>query len=236
MHNVTSYTTSASSEENGGAFPGFDMAYGDNLWYWKHARVGWELGFGLLPISIENSSPMSATVNQTTTTFDAGGIVVPSAPYRGGSSGHGPSISPTPLSSGSQTLENETVTGTRTFDVMLYTLRLGPSFYWDLSEDFGMSLGAGPAIGLASEKLYFNETITTPDGVSHNHGRVSDTDFVYGGYVNGTLLYHVMDNADIYLSAQYMPMSDAKLNSGGRQADLKLNGQIYISMGVNWPF
>ena len=237
MHSVTSYKTAGSSEENGGAFPGFDMAYGDNLWYWKHARVGWELGFGLLPISIKNSSPMSATVNQTTTTFDAGGIVVPTAPYRGGSSGQGPSISPTPLSSGSQTLENETVTGTRTFDVMLYTLRLGPSFHWDLSDDFGMSLGAGPAIGLASERLYFNETINLADGsISHNHGRVSDTAVVYGGYVNGTLMYHVMDNADIYLSAQYMPMSNAELNGGGRQAELKLNGQVYISLGVNWPF
>ena len=33
------------------------MAYGDNLWYWKHARVGWELGFDLLPISITDNFP-----------------------------------------------------------------------------------------------------------------------------------------------------------------------------------
>src|SRR5271154_337395 len=60
MHSITSYATSGSSKEDGAPFPGFDMAYGDNLWYWKHARVGWELGFGLLPISIKNTSPMSA--------------------------------------------------------------------------------------------------------------------------------------------------------------------------------
>ncbi len=48
----TGFTAAGSANVNGGAFPGFDMAYGDNLWYWKHARVGWELGFGLLPIKI----------------------------------------------------------------------------------------------------------------------------------------------------------------------------------------
>jgi hypothetical protein len=238
MHSVTSYTltTADNTKENGAPFAGFDMAYGDNLWYWKHARVGWELGFGLLPISIKNSSSMSATVNQSTYTFDAGGIVVPTAPYQGGPSGQGSAISPTPLSTTSQTLQNETVIGTRTLDVMLYTFRLGPSFYWDLTDDFGMSLGAGPALGIASERLDFDETIATPDGISHNRGSISGTDMVFGGYVNGALMYHVLDNADIYLGAQYMPLGNANLSGGGRQAELNLGGQIYVSIGVNWPF
>ncbi len=67
----------------GGIFPGFDMAYGDNLWYWKHARVGWELGFGLLPIDITDNQSAPATVNQSTYTFNTGGIIVPGAPYQG---------------------------------------------------------------------------------------------------------------------------------------------------------
>jgi len=235
MHSATSYDTTGSEKENAAPFPGFEMAYGDNLWYWKHARVGWELGFGLLPISVKNSSPLNATVNQTAYTFDANGIVVPTAPYRGGPSGQGPIIGTTPTTT-SQTLENQTVTGTRTLDVMLYTIRLGPSFYWDLSEDFGMSLGAGPAIGIASETLHYNEMISTPDGIARNHGSIGATDVVYGGYVNGTLMYHVLDNADIYLGAEYMPLGNASVSGGGRQAELKLGGQVYVSLGVNWPF
>jgi hypothetical protein len=236
MHSITSYTTDASSKENGGAFPGFEMAYGDNLWYWKHARVGWELGVGLLPVTIKNSSPMSATVNQSTYTFDANGIVVPTAPFRGGSSGQGPIISSTSSTPSSQTFDNQTITGTRTLKTLLTTIRWGPSFYWDLSDDFGMLLGAGPAIGIASETLDYNETITTPDGTSHDKGSISGTDVVFGGYVNGALMYHVLDNADIYLAAQYMPLGNAKFSGGGRQAQLNLGGQIYISLGVNWPF
>ncbi len=75
------------------------MAYGDNLWYWKHARVGWELGFSLLPVTIKDSNPMSVSVNQTTYTYNVKnslGIPLPQAPYQGNSSGLGSIIPDTP--------------------------------------------------------------------------------------------------------------------------------------------
>ena len=54
MHQATSFspTSETDAEESGSAFLGFDMAYGGNLWNWGRARIGWDLGFGLLPISI----------------------------------------------------------------------------------------------------------------------------------------------------------------------------------------
>jgi len=241
MHSLTSYSTSGNANDKGGPFPGFEMAYGDNLWYWKHARVGWELGFGLLPISITDNHPMSATVNQTTYTFDTGGITVPGAPYQGGPGGQGePVIPSTPSSVSSQILSAGTITGTRTLDVMLYTLRLGPSFYWDLGSHAGMSLGAGPAIGIVSGDFKYNEIITSGSVSTHNIGSFGTTDLTFGGYVNGTFMYHVEDvngrTADIYISAQYMPMGDANFSGGGRESRLNLEGQLYFSVGINWPF
>ena len=41
FHAANSFSTTGSGKDTG-VFPGFDMAYGDNLWYWRHARVGWE--------------------------------------------------------------------------------------------------------------------------------------------------------------------------------------------------
>jgi len=234
MHNTTSYSTSGNSKDNGGAFPGFDMAYGDNLWYWKHARVGWELGFGLLPISITDSHQMSATANQSTYTFNTGGIIIPDAPYRGGPSGQGPIISTAYTSS--TTNLNGTVTGSRSLDVMFYTLRLGPSFYWDVGDHVGISLGAGPAVGLVSGDYKFDENITAGGVSARNRGSFGATDITYGGYVNGTLMVHVVDNGDIYVGAQYMPMGDATFSNGGREGRLNLGGQLYFSIGINWPF
>jgi hypothetical protein len=240
MHNTASYSAAGSGTADGGAFPGFEAAYGGNLWYWKHARVGWELGFGLLPINISESSSSPAQVTQNTFTFSTatlGSVGFPTAPsYQGGSSGIGPILSTAyGLTS---TTNHGTVSGSQTLDVMLYTLRLGPSFYWDLTEHVGMSLGAGPAVGLVSGNYKYDDTIAVGGVNSHNSGKINGTDVVYGGYVNGTLMYHVQanGNADIFVSAQYMPMSDATISGSGREGRLNLGGQLHISAGINWPF
>lgn len=234
MTAATSFSTAGSAKESG-VFPGFDMAYGDNLWYWKHARVGWELGFGLLPISISDKNFSSPSmVDQEFYTFDASAItVMPPPGYQGGPNG-GPWLGSTP--SVTTTNLSGTISGTQTLDVMLYTLRFGPSFYWDLSEHVSVSLGAGPAVGFVSGDYKYNDTITAGGISTHNSGKIGGTDFIYGGYVNATVLYHVTDNGDIYAGVQYMPMSNATLGGGGRSGRLNLGGQVYFTVGVNWPF
>src|SRR5690242_18832530 len=192
-HTLTMTGASSFSTTSGGNFslnagptPGFDMAYGGNLWYWKHARVGWELGFDWLPINITGSHSMNATVNQTVYTFNTGGITVPEAPYQGSFSGPGALIGTNFTTSASST--NQTVNGSYTLDVNLYAIRLGPSFYWDLTQHVGMSLGAGPAIGIASGDCTYNEQIVNGSTlVTRNHGSFGSTDVIYGGYVNGTV-------------------------------------------------
>jgi hypothetical protein len=235
MDAATSFSGTSNSKENGGAFPGFEMAYGDNLWYWKHARVGWELGFGLMPITITDNSPMSAIVDQSAYAFNVGNVVIPEAPYSGNPSGSSVMI-PDTASAINQSLTVGTVTGTHSLEVILYTLRLGPSFYWDLTEHVGMSLGAGPAVGVVSGNYKYDEIITASGVSAHNSGQIGGTDLVYGGYVNATVMYHVMDNGDIYAGVQFMPMSDATVGGGGREGQLNLGGQLYFSVGINWPF
>jgi hypothetical protein len=232
LQNTTSYSASGSSEASGSVFPGFDMAYGGNLWNWGRTRIGWDLGFGLLPISITDNRPMSATVNRTAYTFDTGGIVVPGAPYQGGFNRQGePTISVTSTNSSSSSLE--TITGSHTLEVMLYTVRLGPSLYWDLNQYLGLSAGVGPAVGIVSGDYKFDEIVP---GGARNHGQVGGTDLVYGGYVNASLMYHVTENGDFYVGVQYMSLGNATISGGGREGRLNLGGQVYITAGINWPF
>jgi hypothetical protein len=233
LRNTTSYTTSGSSQDSGSAFPGLDMAYGGNLWNWGRTRIGWDLGFGLLPISITDNRPMSATVNQTVYTFDTGGIVVPGAPYQGGFNRQGePTISVTSTNSSSSS--QETITGSHTLEVMLYTVRLGPSLYWDLNQYLGLSAGVGPAVGIVSGDYKYDEIVP---GGARNHGQIGGTDLVYGGYVNASLMYHVPgENGDLYLGVQYMSLGNATISGRDREGRLNLGGQVYISAGINWPF
>jgi hypothetical protein len=236
MHSTTSYTASGNSEESG-AFPGFDMAYGGNLFYLGRARIGWDLGFGFLPISITDKHPMSASVVQSIFVFNTGGIAVPSAPYQGGINRQGEPTISTNFTVNSGTNNNGTLTGSRTLDVMLYTVRLGPSVYWDVNRSIGVSASFGPAIGIVSGDYKYNEIFSAGGVSANNQGRIEATDLVYGGYVNATVMYHVPnENADIYVGAQYMPMGDANFSGGGREAQLKLGGQVNISAGINWSF
>ena len=235
FHAASSFSAASSGKESG-VFPGFDMAYGDNLWYWKHARVGWELGFGLLPINISEQSSASAIVNQSSYTFDTGGIVVPTAPYQGGFNRFGEPTITNNFFQSSTITTNGSFSGKHTLDVMLYTLRLGPTFYWDLTEHVSMSLGAGPAVGLVSGDYKYDEKITAGGIGAKNSGKIGGTDFIYGGYVNATVLCHVTDNGDIYAGVQYMPMSNATISGGGRSGRLNLGGQVYFTVGINWPF
>jgi hypothetical protein len=235
MHSTTSYSATGSSEASG-VFPGFDMSYGGNLFYLGRARIGWDLGFGLLPISITDNSSMSASVNQTTYTFNTGGIIVPGAPYQGGFNRNGEATISTNFTTSNGTT-NGTINGSQKLEVMLYTVRLGPSVYWDLNESFGLSASAGPAIGIVSGDYKYDEIVSAGGVSARNHGQFGATDLVYGGYVNTTLMYHVPnEKADIYIGAQFMSLGNANFSGGGREASLKLGGQVYISAGINWPF
>jgi hypothetical protein len=238
FHSSSSFSTSAGNvQESEPAFVGFEMAYGGNLWYWKDLRFGWELGFGLMPISITDDRPLSANVVQSTFSFDTGGIALPGAPYNGGPSGFGqPSILDIATLVGTTNLGNQSITGSRKLDVILYTFRLGPSVFWDLNDRIGLAASFGPAVGLVSGAYEFNETITTSTGPVRNRGSFGATDFVYGGYVSGTITYHVTENGDFYIGAQFMPLGSATFSEGGRSAKLNLSGSVFVSAGVNWPF
>jgi hypothetical protein len=238
MHSAKSFspdlTGGASSESGDSVFVGFDMAYGGNLWDWGRTRIGWDLGFGLLPINIKDNLSLNGTLNQNVYSFDIPDSVLhlPQPGYRGGPNG-GPWLGSDPTPQPGSTIPGAILAGTRTLDVMLYTVRLGPSVYLDLNQYLGLSAGVGPAVGIVSGSLQYNETI---DAAKYT-GQVDATDLVYGGYANAMLLYHVPgENGDLYLGAQFMSLGNATISGGGREGRLNLGGQIYITAGINWPF
>jgi len=239
MHATSSYTptSGANVKEDGSAFVGFDMAYGGNLCAWGTARIGWELGFGLLPISITDNHTMNASSQFSTYNFNTHGIDMPGAPYQGTSGGVGePILGVHPDQTITVPGSSGIITGSRTLDVTLYTVRLGPSVYWDLNQYLGVSAGAGPAVGIVSGNYNFNETITVNSVGTPNNGQIDATDVVYGGYVNASLMYHVVPNGDFYVGVQYMSLGNATISGNGREGTLNLGGQVYLSAGINWPF
>ena len=116
---------------------------------------------------------------------------------------------------------------------MLYSLRLGPSVFWDVNQHIGLSLGAGPAVALVSGKYEWNEQIGDN---TRNKGHFDVSDVLYGGYIEATMTYHAVRNGDFYISAQYMPLGTANFSHGGREATLDMKGSVLLAGGINWPF
>jgi hypothetical protein len=249
MHSASGFTPNAASHGSTGntVDVGFDLAYGDSYWYWDKGKLGWEFGFGLLPINISHGFPsMPGTVSSTAYTFQLptgpnGPVIPPEAPYDGPSSGIGPLLYFNPIgTSAGSSIPNATMSSTESLNVMLYTVRLGPSMYWDISEHIGMYASAGPAVGLAAGNLEYDDTISYDPGggtiTVHNHSSTSGAGVTYGGYVNAEMVYHAVQGGDFFLGAQFMPMSSTTISGGGRSGKLDLSGQLYITAGINWPF
>ena len=109
--------------------------------------------------------------------------------------------------------------------------------HWEMHPRWAMTLSAGPAFGYVNGDLRFDENIVSEDGSSaNNRGRTSGSDFVFGGYVGATLLFHAEEHGDFYVGVQYMPLGSATVSGGGREARLDMSGGIYFSAGINWPF
>ena len=238
MHSAATYTaaTPANANHANGLDAGFELTYGDTDFKWGRAKVGWEFGFGLLPVKLTDNTTIPVTVSQNSYTFNTGGGPINDAPYNGGPNQFNGQLLGTNYTKGVSSTQNGQVTGTRTLDSLLYTIRLGPTMYWDLNRKMGLFLSAGPVVGLAQNRLSYNETITYNGSTAVNSGSYRSLSLVYGGYVGAVLTYHAPENADLFIGAQYMPLTSATVSGGGREARLQLSGAVYVSAGVNWSF
>ena len=237
MHSAASFSASGTAVKQSDPHFGLDLAYGGIFKRGTRLRVGWELGFGFLPIKITDNQTLTAkNITRNVYKFDTGGIIVPGAPYNGGSSGIGPTIPAAFTKTTEPVAGSGTITGTRTLDVNLYAIKLGPTLFWDLSSRIGVALSAGPALGIVSGNLKYNETLAVAGATAPNQGEIGATELAYGGYVSAMVTYHTVKNGDFYVGAQYMPMSNTSISGGGRSAELNLHGQMYLSAGINWPF
>jgi hypothetical protein len=235
-------TTSFDQSQNTGTIDdapyfGFDMAYGTTLTEIWGGALGWELGFTLLPINITGSDSSPTTGSRTVHQFSTGGLIMPQAPYNGSAVGTGPAIQD--IATGLTTEESTgTLYGSRDLDSMLYNIRLGANARWDLGGRWSMSAGLGFATGIVTSDYTYKETIVYDlgGGTSNYSGSYRSTDYVFGGYGELMVYCQVEKSGELYLGGQYMGMTSVHMSDQGRDAELNLNGGIFITAGIHWAF
>ena len=246
FHSANSYSTGSSGNATADPQIGVDTAYGGHLFRFKNTLVGWEFGYGFLPINIEDKLSGAATVTRTTHWYDTSNLgpaffIDPDTgntlgSYIGTEAEPGAKLNDF-ANAGTNDIVAGTLTGTRTLDVTLHNFRLGPTLHWELHPKVALAVSGGAAMGIVHGELRYDETLVLSGGSAPNSsGSFSDTQITYGGYLAGKLMYHAVENGDYYLAVQYMPMGSVNFSGGGREAKLNMSGGLYISAGINWPF
>jgi hypothetical protein len=236
FHSARSFTQNSSASVDGNPMVGLDLAFGGRIGRALGGEIGWDLGFGLLPITIQDDRALATTLTRTVHSFATGGIVVPDAPYNGGSSGVGPTIPDVATALPDDVIAG-TITGDRELELMLYALRLGPTLQWQLAPRWSVQVSAGGSLGIVSGDYNFDETILLTDGsTAFNSGSSGATEVTFGGYASAMVMWRTAERADIYLGAQFMTLGKTQFSSGGRTAELDLSSGIYLMTGLNWPF
>jgi hypothetical protein len=233
----TSFTGQGTGSAENDFTLGAELAYGGVIRQWERMKLGWEFGFAWLPTEIIDGSPIAAKISGDVYAHALGNVIPPGAPYQGGSSGLGPSISDVSTSAGGFSDVDGTVLGSRRLEMDLFLFRLGPTLFFDVLPEMGLMVSAGPAVALVSQTYSYDESITFQNGTTaSNRGSFSDSTFVYGAYLSVMGSYRVEENGDIYLGLQYLPLSDAGISQSGREATADFSGQFTISAGISWTF
>jgi hypothetical protein len=234
LSSSSSYTATDSSTANSDPQFGLDLAYGGTIKQIGKTWLSWEVGFSWLPIGIQGDSSSPSSLTSSSSTFSTTGLLLPQAPYHG-SSGGGPLLS-TNVVGTSQSATNGTLSASREIDAMLYNLRLGPHFHWDLTRAWSLEAMGGFALGLVDGKYNYTESLSTGTGGNSTSGSINQTSWLYGGYAGVLTQIHVEKNAYFYGSAQFMTLGNVEFSSDGRQAELQLDQGIYFSAGFTWLF
>lgn len=228
------YRVNDSSVANSDPQFGLDLAYGGTLKRIGKTWISWEAGFSLLPIQVRGESTAEAPLAQETVTYSTAGLIVPSAPYTGSPQG-GPVLGTSAIGT-SQSVTVGTLSASREIEAMLYNLRLGPHFHWDLNPRWSIEAMGGFALGLVDGEYDYAEQLFTGTGVASASGDLHQTSWLYGGYAGVLTQIHVERNAYFYGSAQFMSLGNVEFSGGGRQATLRLDQGLYFSVGFTWLF
>jgi hypothetical protein len=242
LRSTTSPAQGSSSKETDDPHYGFEVGYGRVLSR-GDAGGGTEVVFGIEGsfnmtwLDIENRESISGIATTTTDSYDMSGLpVIPSSPYRGSSPTPG---GPLPLLLPDSPFDRSTVDTPTTavesgrIEGELYGFKLGPFAEVELWDVVGLQIRGGLAVVLADTEFEFTETLT-PGGTTT--GRVSDDDWLFGGFVEVRVTVEVARHVSLYVSGGYQHVKDQTLSAGTHRVKLDLGDVLTAAAGVSVSF
>jgi hypothetical protein len=237
LHSASSPANAISEDNSDGPQHGMELSYARELGHGQRWRYGAEVALGWMPLHLGDSRTLRNTVNLVTDTFTLGGVVPPPAPYDGTFEGPGPVIGSAPDRVTTVVTDGATITGHRTLDADIFSLRLGPYAELPLTERWTLDFCGGLMLIAGQTDFSFQETVTVDSGGTISRsGSGSDTDFMVGGYVGASVSYALTEDINLFAGAQFEAAGQAVNQEAGKESALNLNQSAVVMFGVSYRF
>jgi len=249
MESSSSPATASAKDRENDPQHGFELSYSRQLYRHKNLKFGLEAAFGYTLLDASDSHTLFSTVNRITDSFVIpGGVsVVPAAPYHGTFLGPGALMSSAPERNTSVLSRDAIITGERKLDSDVFMFRLGPYMEVPVYKSLSFLLGGGLTLISANTDFSYKETVTLSDT-----GQVSDprsssgsqSDFLIGGYVSGTLSYAITPAVGLFCGVQFLSagrsITDSRLlnqqSVTRKESVLDFGESLLLVFGVSYSF
>ena len=136
-----------------------------------------------------------------------------------------------------RTLGSATLIGDQSLSGDLFAFRLGPFFEWELTPKLSLSASAGVTLAPTRIDYDFSETATLTSGASFSKsGHSSDTEILYGAYLDARLRYDYSEDWSVYVGAQFQSLDSMEQSANGRSARFDPGATFTLSTGITWRF
>jgi hypothetical protein len=256
LYQSSSPGETSSKDNYGDPQHGLELTYNHQLGTWHKMLWGLETGFGFTDFTIQDNKTLSATVVHTTNTFaTAGGVaLIPSPFQRGNENGPPPNdpngwplvgITPVGAATTGTFAGAATISGSRSIEARILSLRLGPYLDYPISKKWTASLSAGLSLVYINSEFKYNETVSIDSALSppnmpllpENHsGSGTTDDFLVGGYVGGSIAYSLTERWRLFTGAQWQGTGNLARYQGTKEAVFNLGASVFVNFGVSYSF
>jgi len=251
LHSSSSPAT-AESTSNEDPQIGLEFTYQRQLGTIKNWTWGLEGSFNFTQVSAHDTHTISYIQDRTTDTYALDGLnpympppAPPNTPYMGAPGGGypgggGPLIIDEPASRVVDVVPGgATIVGDRLLNAFVYGFHIGPYLRAPLGRRWAVTVSGGLAIVVVNSSYTYTETVSMSDvpGTTVTHSdSAAHSDFLAGGYVSGRLSYALRSDMDLYAGVEYQNVGLYKQSAGAKEAEVQLDGNLFVSVGLSFSF
>lgn len=216
---------------------GLELTFNRELGRNENLRWGLEAAFNFMNVNINDDQPIMGLANLRTDAYalQVPENLIPPPGYQGRKNTPGVVIGADPQTSRSSIPES--VTGSREFNADIFGFRVGPYLEIPLSRKISLAFSGGLALAEINSDFRFIEKIQAGSvKFPATQGSGSQSGWLAGGYVSGTVSYAMSRSASLVGGVQFQDLGDYAHQVNGRDAVLDLSKSVFVTLGLSYSF